>query len=214
MTSIASPVSLSPNLNHEMGSPFAGNKQAWLYALEKTVANTALAETELFTMASKNSVFGHKHENARGVLTSKSQLHQSSSDLNRVSASLQNGVPSLGAQTSGSVINNFSSAQKTSLAGLTSGYLTIPMASLKTVPASKELLPPLLFDINKYAKQNIVMLNSFAGAEVWIRDVHTPRYKLMEIVKDIRHSMGQLGVGLVRIVLNGKEAFNQESLKG
>lgn len=59
-----------------------------------------------------------------------------------------------------------------------------------------------------YLEKNVLMLNTNAGVELWIRDMALPKSKLMEMLKTVRHSMGVLGISLVKVVLNGQEVLS------
>lgn len=65
----------------------------------------------------------------------------------------------------------------------------------------------LALETLSYPSQNVLMLNTGAGVEVWIRDVSLSRSRLVDLLKGIRLSMGVLGASLARVVLNGQDVF-------
>lgn len=64
----------------------------------------------------------------------------------------------------------------------------------------------------QYPSQNISVLRTNVGVEVWIRDAGISKPKLVDILKGLRQSMGALGVSLSRVVLNGRDvSFSQQT---
>lgn len=216
MTAVANSVLINQDVKPVQGGThsFIGSKQAWLYALEKTIANTALAETQVFAASNKKIDLGPE-QNSSYFIVSERNFYRQPNDLLSLHASSQTKPSTLQAAAINPPVEIYSAIKKTSTTGLMVGHLITTDGDTKTLFSSRQpSLTAYVMDSPRYAKQNVVMLHSSAGAEVWIRDIHTPRYKLMEMIKDIRHTMAELGAGLVKVVLNGKEVVRQENLKG
>lgn len=199
----------SGSIKEVAGPPPNNQKQAWLYALEKSMANTALMETQLFELSSKYPDASSR-EKADTTFTNKSSDKYEHLNQVRNIKEMQSSGQQI--RPADLPIDSYPVSQKT-FVPIFAGNGLKNVISHKVLDTTKVAVPiSLVFETAKYAKQNIVLLNSNVGAELWIRDASMPRHKLMNMIKDFKSNMGELGASLVKVVLNGTEVFNQVNL--
>lgn len=91
-------------------------------------------------------------------------------------------------------------------------FLNQSVNRLSVLPKSSEaanLTKDFLRDI-KWTNKNVMITNANSSLEIWIRDGNLADNKLKDILKNIRHSMAELGASLSKVSINGKVIFQNK----
>lgn len=62
----------------------------------------------------------------------------------------------------------------------------------------------------KWTNKNVIATNVNSNLEIWIRDGGISGSKLKDMLKNIKHSMAELGASLSKVSLNGKVVFENK----
>ena len=206
---IFAPVNSAANLTNLL--PFQ-RKQAWLQALEKAGLSEALNETRLIEAPTQRSTerAANHSDDVKDQLMRHDQ--DSGNDLVKMQAlSAKKDSTESGVEADFQLSSSIQLPEEQGQVILGENKLTPPdTIRFNALRARSVSFGSLALDALQYPLQNMVVLNSDAGVEVWIRDADLSKVKLLELLKTLRSSTGSIGSGFARVVLNGRDVFSSQ----
>jgi hypothetical protein len=203
------PGTSAPSLTNLL--PFQ-RKQAWLQALEKAGLSVALNETRMIETPAQRSI-GLVTDYADDVKDpSMPRGQDSGNDLVKMQASsAKKDTIRREVEADFQLTSSIQMPEEQGQGVSGENKLKTPDAIRFNAFKGRSIaFSSLALDNLQYRLQNMVVLNSDTGVEVWIRDAGLSKVKLLELLKMLRSSTGSIGAGFVRVVLNGQDIFSSQ----
>jgi hypothetical protein len=188
----------------------AANENMWKKALEKNGLYNSLEQFKKINFDNYEIELSNSKLNLQSIASDES-------DLSGVKVSKRYDFGKVTVSSDGPILNQEKQINNNALSAfkldannqifLTDTFLnkTITLAkTVRTAPNLESMLPNF-----NWLNTNVLATKVNSSLEVWIRDSSLEGSKLNALLKDIRHSMGSLGVGLSKVSINGKLVFSK-----